>query len=133
MGRLLAQRGVSIVTGGLGGVMEAASAGFQAGAETLAPERRGVAIGIVPGRAADEANAWVDVVVATGLGEARNVLVVNTAAALIAVGGEYGTLSEVALALKAGKRVVSLGSWEVDPAVHRAATADEAVDLVLAP
>lgn len=105
VGRALAERGAVVVCGGLGGVMEAACRGAKgAGGATL---------GILPGLERGAANAYVDVAVATGLGEARNALVVRAADALIAVGGEWGTLSEIALALKAGKRVVGLGSWEL--------------------
>ncbi|MGH2918512.1 MAG: TIGR00725 family protein, partial [Solirubrobacteraceae bacterium] len=100
VGAQLARRGAVVVTGGLGGVMEAACRGaHEAGGTTLA---------ILPGDDRSAANRWVDVAVATGMGELRNGLVVRSADVLIAVGGEYGTLSEIALALKAGKRVVGL-------------------------
>jgi uncharacterized protein (TIGR00725 family) len=97
-----------VVTGGLGGVMEAACRG--------AREAGGRTIGILPGTERSAANAFVDVAIPTGMGEARNALVVRSADALIAIGGAYGTLSEIALALKAGKRVAGLGSWEIDGA-----------------
>jgi uncharacterized protein (TIGR00725 family) len=74
----------------------------------------GTTIGILPGSDRRAANEFVDVAIPTGLGEARNALVVRAADALIAVGGGYGTLSEIALALKAGKRVAGLGTWEID-------------------
>ena len=77
----------------------------------------GTTIGILPGTDRSAANPYVDVAIPTGLGEARNALVVRAADALIAVGGGYGTLSEIALALKAGKRVVGLGSWEIEGVV----------------
>jgi uncharacterized protein (TIGR00725 family) len=122
VGRLLAGRDVLVVTGGLGGVMEAASRGArEAGGETL---------GILPGLDRDAANEYVDVAVPTGLGEARNALVVRAADVLIAVGGGYGTLSEIALALKAGKPVVGLGSFELDE-MTLAATPAEAVAAAL--
>jgi uncharacterized protein (TIGR00725 family) len=94
-----------------------------------AKEAGGTTIGILPGTDRAAANPFVDVAIATGLGEARNALVVRAADALIAVGGGYGTLSEIALALKAGKRVVGLGTWEIDGvvAVDDAATAVETV------
>ena len=95
-----------VVCGGLGGVMEAACRG--------AKEGGGVTVGILPGTERAAANAFVDVAIPSGLGEARNALVVRAADALIAVGGGYGTLSEIALALKAGKRVVGLDSWDID-------------------
>jgi uncharacterized protein (TIGR00725 family) len=111
-----------LVCGGLGGVMEAACRGAkEAGATTL---------GILPGTDRAAANPFVDVAVPTGLGEARNALVVRAADALVAVGGGYGTLSEVALALKAGKRVVGLGTWDVE-GVEAAGSPEDAVETVL--
>jgi uncharacterized protein (TIGR00725 family) len=106
VGRLLAERGAVLVCGGLGGVMEAACRG--------AKEAGGLTVGILPGSDRAEANPFVDVVVPTGLGEARNALVVGAAEVVVAIGGGYGTLSEVALALKAGKRVIGLGTWEIE-------------------
>jgi uncharacterized protein (TIGR00725 family) len=91
----------------------------------------GTTVGILPGTDRGEANEFVDVAIPTGLGEARNALVVRAADALIAVGGGYGTLSEIALALKAGKRVVGLGSWDID-GVERVDTPEAAVEAVLA-
>ena len=105
VGRALAEAGAVLVCGGLGGVMEAACRGAKAAA--------GTTVGILPGASRADANAYVDVAIATGLGEARNALVVRAADALVAVGGEYGTLSEVAIALKAGKPVVGLGTWDI--------------------
>jgi uncharacterized protein (TIGR00725 family) len=123
VGRALGERGVVVVCGGLGGVMEAACRGAkEAGATTL---------GILPGADRAAANPHVDVAVATGLGEARNALVVRAADALIAVGGGYGTLSEIALALRAGKPVVGLGTWELGAGIRAAGSAREAVDLAL--
>ena len=106
VGRLLAERGAVLVCGGRGGAMEAACRG--------AKEADGLTVGILPGSDRSEANPFVDVVLPTGLGEARNALVVGAADVVIAVGGGYGTLSEVALALKAGKRVIGLGTWEIE-------------------
>jgi uncharacterized protein (TIGR00725 family) len=111
-----------LVCGGLGGVMQAACRG--------AKEAGGTTVGILPGHDRGEANEFVDVAIPTGLGEARNALVVRAADALIAVGGGYGTLSEIALALKAGKRVAGLGTWEID-GVERLATPEAAVEAVL--
>jgi uncharacterized protein (TIGR00725 family) len=91
----------------------------------------GTTVGILPGTDRSEANEFVDVAIPTGLGEARNALVVRAADALIAVGGGYGTLSEIALALKAGKRVVGLGSWDIE-GVERVDTPEAAVEAVLA-
>jgi uncharacterized protein (TIGR00725 family) len=106
VGRLVAQRGGVLVCGGLGGVMDAACRGARA--------QGGTTIGILPGLDRSAANPHVDVAIPTGLGEARNALVVRTADVLIAVGGAYGTLSEIALALGAGKRVIGLDTWEID-------------------
>lgn len=122
IGAQLARRGAVVVTGGLGGVMEAACRG--------AREAGGTTLAILPGEDRTQANRWVDVALATGMGELRNGLVVRSADVLIAVGGGYGTLSEIALALKASKRVVALGSWEIG-GVLGAAGPDEAVELAL--
>jgi uncharacterized protein (TIGR00725 family) len=130
VGRLLATRGALVVCGGLGGVMEAACRG--------AKSAGGVTVGILPGLDRRDANAWVDVAIATGLGEARNALVVRAADVLIAVGGEFGTLSEIALALKTDKPVVGIDTWElsrrgeVATQIVRATTPAEAVDRALA-
>jgi uncharacterized protein (TIGR00725 family) len=105
VGRLVARSGAALVCGGLGGVMEAACRGARA--------EGGTTIGILPGLDRSAANPYVEVAIATGLGEARNALVVRAADCLIAVGGAYGTLSEIALALKTGKRVVGLKTWEI--------------------
>ena len=123
VGRLLGQAGATVVCGGLGGVMEAACRGAKDGG--------GTTLGILPGSDRRSANRFVDVAVATGLGEARNALVVRAADGLVAVGGGHGTLSEIALALKAGKPVMGLDSWEID-GVRVAGDPAEAVDAVLA-
>jgi hypothetical protein len=130
VGRALAAAGAVVVCGGLGGVMEGACRGArEAGGQTL---------GILPGSSRADANPHVEVAVATGMGEARNALVVRTADALVAIGGEFGTLSEIAFALKAGKPVVGLSSWELAKGgravegVVPAASAGEAVELALA-
>jgi len=124
VGRLLAERGCVVATGGLGGVMEAAARG--------AREAGGLVLGILPGASPADANPYVDLAVATGLGDARNAILCNTAEAFVAVGGSYGTLSEIAFALKRGKRVAALGSWQhADLPVLRALTPEEAVALAL--
>lgn len=123
VGRLLAEAGCVVLSGGLGGVMEAASRG--------AHEAGGLVVGVLPGASPDSANAYVGVAIASGMGDARNAILANTAEAFIAVGGAYGTLSELAFALKRGKRVVSLGSWNVDPKVLLARDPAEAVKLLL--
>ena len=104
-GAAVAEAGCGIVCGGLGGVMEAACRG--------ARSRGGLTVGLLPGTDRDAANGWVVVALPTGLGEARNALVVRGADAVVAIGGGWGTLSEIALALKAGIPVVGVGTWEV--------------------
>lgn len=103
VGRLVAERGCTLVCGGLGGAMAAACRG--------AREAGGVTIGIIPGYDDRAANPWVEHVICTGLGQARNTLVAATGQALIAVGGGWGTLSEIALGLRLGRPVVLLGGW----------------------
>jgi uncharacterized protein (TIGR00725 family) len=124
VGAELARRGAVVVCGGLGGVMEAACRG--------AVEAGGLTLGILPGDARAAANPWVTMAVPTGLGELRNGLVVRTSDVMIAIAGEYGTLSEIALALKAGMRVVGLETWDI-PGVQTAPDAVAAVDLALGP
>jgi hypothetical protein len=129
VGRALAESGAVLVCGGLGGVMEAACRG--------AHERGGRTVGILPGLDRRQANRYVDVAIPTGLGEARNVLVVRAADAVVALSGEYGTLSEIALALQAGTPVVGLDTWELRragkpvDAVVRAHSPAQAVELAL--
>ena len=90
----------------------------------------GTTVGILPGDDRAQANDYVDVAIATGLGEGRNALIVRAVDALVAVGGEYGTLSEIALALKTGKPVVGIESWALDP-VEKVGSAEEAVRRAL--
>lgn len=122
VGGLLAEGGAVLVCGGLGGVMEAACRG--------AKSKRGVTVGLLPGLDRSAANGWVDVAVATGLGELRNGLIVRASDALIAIGGGEGTLSEIALALRDGRPVIGIGTFEVGAVVQVAAAA-EAVALAL--
>ena len=125
-GAAIAEAGAGVVCGGLGGVMEAACRG--------ARSRGGLTLGLLPGTDREAANGWVVVAVPTGLGEARNALVVRAADAVVAIGGGWGTLSEIALALKTGVPVVGVGTWkatiggaEPEPGVVRVAGAREAV------
>ena len=106
VGRGLAERGALVVCGGLGGVMAAACRGARSAG--------GLAIGLLPGIDRAEGNEWLTVAIPTGLGELRNGLVVRAADVVIAVGGAYGTLSEIALALKCSVPVVGLGTWSID-------------------
>lgn len=119
VGRLLAGRGATLVCGGLGGVMEAACRGCS--------EAGGMVVGILPGATAEQANPWVGLPIVTNMGHARNVIIAHTAQALIAVEGEYGTLSEIAVALKLGKPVISLQSWPHVPGVILVDTPEQAV------
>jgi len=119
VGRLVAERKAVLVTGGLGGVMEAASRG--------AAEAGGTVLGILPGHDRDEMNRWVTVPVVTGFGTGRNVIIARTADAMIAVSGEYGTLSEIAHGLQMGKPVVGIGTWDI-PGVVSVSSASEAVE-----
>ena len=130
-GRLIAERGAVVVCGGLGGVMEAAARG--------ASDAGGSSLGILPGADRAQANRYVTMAVATGLGELRNALVVRCSDAVLAVGGSWGTLSEVALAQRLGRPVVSLGGWSVvDPhgaavaGIVPAQSAAEAVEALIA-
>jgi hypothetical protein len=109
IGRLIAERGGILVCGGMAGVMEAACRG--------AREAGGLTVGIIPGARRADANAFVDVAIATGMGYTRNALVVMNADVMIAVDGEYGTLSEIAYALIFEKRVFGLGTWEIEGVV----------------
>jgi len=123
VGRLLAERGCTVVTGGLDEVMAAAQRGAKAAG--------GVTLAILPGENRDAANRWADHVVVTGIGHARDLAVAASGDAVIAIGGSYGTIAEMALALRLGRRVVALeGAPEVDGALV-AATPSEAVELAL--
>jgi uncharacterized protein (TIGR00725 family) len=130
VGRGIAEAGAVLVCGGLGGAMEAACGGAHGAG--------GLTIGILPGSDRREANSHVDVALPTGMGEARNALVVRAADAVVAVSGEFGTLSEIALALAMGVPVVGLGTWELSREGHaveafpRVGTPEEAVNLALA-
>lgn len=119
VGSALAAAGAIVVCGGLGGVMAAACRG--------AKTAGGLTVGLLPGSDPAEANPWVDVVVPTGIGEARNALVVASAAAVIAIDGEYGTLSEIGFALRAGKPVIGIGTWSL---VHPDGQAEDRIQRV---
>ena len=131
VGRQLAQRGFVVLTGGLGGVMTAASKG--------AKEEGGITVGILPGtRLTTPANRYVDIAIYTGMGEARNTINTKSCKAAIAIGGEYGTLSEIALALKGSCPIILLNSWTIaphgvakQPEWYLAATSEEAVAMAV--
>jgi uncharacterized protein (TIGR00725 family) len=123
VGRLLAERGCTVVTGGLGEVMAAAARG--------AKSAGGTTIGILPGESRRDANDWIDHVVVTGIGHARNLAVVASGDAVIAVGGSWGTLAEIGFASRLGRpTVVVEPGWEIE-GVRRVATPEEAVASVL--
>ncbi len=129
VGRELARRGAILVCGGLGGIMKAACKGASSGG--------GTTIGILPGESRQTANPYVQIPIVTGLGEARNVIVVKSVQAVIAVGGSYGTLSEISHALKNGVPVIGLNTWSLarngrqDKSIIPAQSPVEAVDKAL--
>jgi uncharacterized protein (TIGR00725 family) len=123
VGRLLAERGCTVVTGGLGEVMAAAARGAKGAG--------GTTIGILPGERREEANPWIDHVVVTGIGQARNLAVVASGDAVIAVGGSWGTLAEIGFASRLGRVVVILEPGLAVEGIARAASPVEAVDLAL--
>jgi uncharacterized protein (TIGR00725 family) len=131
IGRMLAERGAVLVCGGHGGVMEAAARG--------AASAGGIVVGILPGLDRSEGNEHLTIAIPTGLGELRNGLIIRAVDAVIAVGGAFGTLSEIALALKTGVPVIGLGTWELRPGdgsvvpdpVRRVDSAGAAVDAAI--
>lgn len=122
VGKEVARAGAVLVCGGLGGVMESAARG--------AGQEKGTTVGILPGPDRKDANPYIDISIPTDFGHARNAVVVHSSDALIAVGGGYGTLSEIALALKMGKPVAGIGTWEI-PGIHPVSNAKQAVKTVL--
>jgi uncharacterized protein (TIGR00725 family) len=132
VGGLIATRGGIVVCGGLGGVMAAAARGAARGG--------GFSIGLLPGDSPNEAATEVSIAIPTGLGEMRNALIVRACVVIIAIGGAYGTITEIALALRKGRPVIGLDTWElrppgghtVDPGIRRAGSADEAVTMAFA-
>jgi len=130
VGRELASRGAVVVCGGLGGVMEAACKG--------AKSAGGTTVGVLPGDDRSSANPYVDIPIVTGMGYARNVIVVKSSQAVVAIDGSYGTLSEIAFALQSGIPVIGLNTWSfsqgqgVDDSIIRAESVEDAVDKALA-
>ncbi|WP_022855792.1 TIGR00725 family protein [Thermodesulfobacterium thermophilum] len=123
MGKLLGEKGAIVYTGGLGGVMEAACKGaFKAGATT---------VGILPGHKPEEANPYVKVLVLSDMGHARNVILIRSVEAVIAISGGYGTLSEIALALKMWKPVIGINTWENIPGVNYVSSPEKALAKLL--
>jgi uncharacterized protein (TIGR00725 family) len=122
LGSLIAEHGDTLICGGLGGVMEAAAKG--------AKSKGGTTIGILPGLSAEDANPFIDIPIVTGLSHARNVIIVRSSDILIAVAGKYGTLSEIAIALKLGKPVIGICSWNVSKDMFQTQSPEEAINLV---
>lgn len=122
VGKLIAENGLIMLCGGLGGVMEAAAKG--------AKEAGGLTVGILPHDTKEHVNPYIDLPIATGLGIGRNIIIARTADALIAVSGEYGTLSEIAFALQLGKPVVGINTWDIK-GVIQAENAEDAVQTVI--
>jgi len=123
VGRYVAEHGGIVVCGGLGGIMEGAARG--------AKEGGGLTIGILPMDTPDEANEFIDIAIPTGFGEARNIMVVRSADAVVAFPGKYGTLTEMAFALHAGKPLVAVNAWKLGDEIQQASTAAEAAELVM--
>ena len=121
VGRLIASQGWILVCGGRTGVMEAACKG--------AKEHGGLTVGILPSSEARDANKYVDVKIPTGLGYARNILVVRAADVVIAISGEYGTLSEIAFALDEEKLIIGIDTWEIE-GIKKVKSAKEAVEYI---
>ncbi|MBI4725938.1 TIGR00725 family protein [candidate division TA06 bacterium] len=120
-GKLIAQGGGVLVCGGMGGVMEAACRG--------ASEAGGLTVGILPGSTARDANRFVDVPIITGMGYTRNSLVVQSSQVIIAIGGRYGTLSEIAFAIQYQIPLIGLNTWKIRAAIKHVKTPEEAVKL----
>ena len=121
VGREIARRNGILLCGGLGGVMEAACLG--------AKSEGGLTIGIIPGSSKSDANPYVDIPIVTGMSHVRNIIVVRSSDAIIAIGGSYGTLSEIAFALKLEIPIIGINTWEVSPEIKKVTTPKEAVDL----
>jgi uncharacterized protein (TIGR00725 family) len=119
----IAETGNTLICGGLSGVMEAVCEG--------AKSRNGLTIGVLPGKLKDKANQWVDIPIVTGMGAARNVIIIRSSDSVIAIDGSYGTLSELAVAANLGVPVVGLQTWEIDIPIERVETAKQAVTLAI--
>jgi uncharacterized protein (TIGR00725 family) len=122
VGREIGKRGAVLICGGLGGVMEFASKG--------AKEAGGLTVGILPGTSKEEANGYIDIPIVTGMGHGRNVVIAHSSDSMIAISGEHGTLSEIAIGLKLKKTVIGLRTWEIE-GVIQAKTAAEAVEKAI--
>jgi uncharacterized protein (TIGR00725 family) len=123
IGRYIAQNGGVVICGGLGGIMEGAARG--------AKEGGGTTIGVIPGDDKHDANEFIDHVIVTGFGEARNIIIVKTADAIVALPGKYGTLTEMAFALHAGKPIVSVSAWKLGDEIKQVEDPIEAAKIAL--
>jgi uncharacterized protein (TIGR00725 family) len=123
VGRLIGQSGNILVTGGMGGVMEAASRGAKTG--------RGLVIGILPSIDKRGANEFVDIPIVTGMNQARNIIIARTCDCAIAIDGKYGTLSEIAYCLMFSIPVIGINTWRIEAPIVHVATAEEAVAKAL--
>ena len=121
VGKLLAKRNFTLICGGFGGVMEAASKG--------AKSANGLTIGIIPSNDPEDANPYIDVPIVTGMGIGRNIIIVRSSDALIAIDGKYGTLSEIAYACQLEKKIIGLNTWDI-PDITPAENAEDAVNKV---
>lgn len=123
VGEEIAKSGYTLLSGGMGGVMEAACRG--------AKSEGGTTIGIIPGSSKSECNAYVDYPIVTGMGHGRNVIVAGSSDAIIAIGGSFGTLSEIAFALRLNIPIIGLNTWDVSTDIKKAESAQEAVHLAI--
>ncbi len=121
IGRKIARKGWILICGGLGGVMEAASKGCSM--------EGGITVGILPGKEKKEANPYIKIPIPTGLSEGRNLIIINCSDLLIAIGGGYGTLSEIGFALKSGKPVIGINTWKNIPGIHYVEDPEDAISL----
>jgi uncharacterized protein (TIGR00725 family) len=120
VGRLIGKKGAILITGGMGGVMQAASRG--------AKQSGGLIIGILPTADRESANPYVDIPIITGLGEARNIIIARTCDCAIAISGKYGTLSEIAYCMMFNKPVIGIDTWKIDAPIIHAESAQEAIE-----
>jgi uncharacterized protein (TIGR00725 family) len=123
VGKEIAKSGAILVCGGLGGVMEGAAKG--------AKEAKGITIGILPGVSKEEANPYIDIPIITGIGEGRNLIVIRSSDAIIALPGKYGTLCELSFAVKLEKPVVGISTWDISERITKSNDPAEAVKLAL--
>jgi len=124
-GRMIAEHGGILICGGRTGIMTAAARG--------AWEAGGITVGILPGSDASEANEYIRIPIPTGLGHARNAVIAQSADAVIAIAGGFGTLSEIGLALKMGKPVFGIGTWRLDRGIHHMETPEEVIRRIFTP